>query len=76
MKNNYNSPKIEIQAVLGKWILKFIYNTNIWDIRGEEYYKSALKDNKSIIISCWHGQLLTPLMHLANDNRSARAAAS
>lgn len=68
MKNYYNSPKIEIQAILGKWILKFIYKTNIWDIRGEENYKSALNDNKSIIISCWHGQLLTPFMHLANDN--------
>ena len=68
MKKIYSKSKIAYQALLGKWILSLIYNTNKWDVRGEENYKSKLINNKSVIISCWHGRLLVPFMHLAKNN--------
>ena len=68
MKQSDNKIKITLKAVLGRWLLNAIYKTNTWDIRGEKNYKSALKNNKSVIISVWHGHLLVPFMHLAKNN--------
>ena len=68
MKNKYDNLFISIQAIIIKWILYFIYKTNKWDIRGTENFERALSDNKSVILSCWHGQLLTSFMHLADKN--------
>ena len=68
MKLSHSKFKITLQAVVGRWLLSAIYKTNIWDIRGEKNYKSALKNNKSVIISVWHGNLLIPFMHLAKNN--------
>ena len=68
MKFSHSKFKITLQAVLGRWLLSAIYKTNTWDIRGEKNYKSALKNNKSVIISVWHGNLLVPFMHLAKNN--------
>lgn len=68
MKHSHSKLKIILQAVLGRWLLSAIYKTNTWDIRGENNYKSALKNNKSVIISVWHGNLLIPFMHLAKNN--------
>ena len=65
MKNNYDNLLITCQAVLAKWLLLLIYKTNRWDIRGSENFEIALSNKKSVIISTWHGQLLTPFMHLA-----------
>ena len=65
MKNNYDNLLITFQATLAKWLLLLIYNTNRWDIRGSENFEIALNNKKSVIISTWHGQLLTPFMHLA-----------
>ena len=65
MKNNYDNLLITCQAVLAKWLLLLIYKTNRWDIRGSENFEIALNNKKSVIISTWHGQLLTPFMHLA-----------
>ena len=68
MKHSHSKLIIILQAVLGRWLLSAIYKTNTWDIRGENNYKSALKNNKSVIISVWHGNLLIPFMHLAKNN--------
>lgn len=68
MKFSHSKFKITLQAVLGRWLLSAIYKTNTWDIRGEKNYESALKNNKSVIISVWHGNLLVPFMHLAKNN--------
>ena len=68
MKKKHSKTKIALQAVLGRWILSIIYKTNKWDVRGEENYKSVLNNNKSVIISVWHGNLLVPFMHLAKNN--------
>ena len=65
MKNNYDNLLITCQAILAKWLLLLIYKTNRWDIRGIENFEIALNNKKSVIISTWHGQLLTPFMHLA-----------
>ena len=65
MKNNYDNLLITCQAVLAKWLLLLIYKTNRWDIRGSENFEIALNNKQSVIISTWHGQLLTPFMHLA-----------
>ena len=68
MKNTHSKTKITLQAILGRWILSIIYKTNKWDVRGEGNYKSALNNNKSVILSVWHGNLLVPFMHLAKNN--------
>ena len=65
MKNNYDSLLLTCQAILAKWLLLIIYKTNRWDIRGSENFEIALNNKKSVIISTWHGQLLTTFMHLA-----------
>jgi len=66
MKNKYDNFLLSVQASLAKWILYFFYKTNKWDVRGSNNFKLPLKNKKSIILSCWHGQLLTPFMHLMN----------
>tara|TARA_Y100000022_G_C13229527_1_gene366634 strand:+ start:659 stop:1318 length:660 start_codon:yes stop_codon:yes gene_type:complete len=66
MKSNHNNFSLSIQAILAKWILYFFYKTNKWDIRGSNNFKFLLKNKKSIILCCWHGQLLIPFMHLMN----------
>ena len=65
MKSNHNNFSLSIQAILAKWLLLIIYITNRWDIRGSENFEIALNNKKSVIISTWHGQLLTTFMHLA-----------
>ena len=68
MKKRYSKTKVAFMAILGRWILSFIYKTNQWDVRGQENYRSALNDQKSVIISVWHGNLLIPFMNLAANN--------
>ena len=68
MKYIYSKSKIAAQALLGEWVLSLIYNTNKWDVRGENNYKSELNNHRSVIISCWHGRLLVPFMYLAKSN--------
>ena len=68
MKNKHDNLSITLQSIVIKWILYFIYKTNKWDIRGTDNFEKALADNKSVVLSCWHGQLLTSFMHLADKN--------
>jgi|TARA_Y100001949_G_C15980834_1_gene328261 lysophospholipid acyltransferase (LPLAT)-like uncharacterized protein len=60
-----NTLKTRFQSSIGKWMLKLLYGTNRWDIRGTDHYLSLLGKKQSVIISCWHGHLLAPFMHLS-----------
>jgi len=68
MKKRYSKTKVTLLAIMGRWILSFIYKTNKWDVRGEENYRSVLNNKRSVIISVWHGNLLIPFMYLAKNN--------
>ena len=67
MKKRYSKTKVTLLAILGRWILSFIYKTNQWDVRGEDNYKSELNKKKGDN-SVWHGNLLIPFMNLATNN--------
>ncbi|MDP6532359.1 MAG: lysophospholipid acyltransferase family protein [Candidatus Marinimicrobia bacterium] len=54
--------------MLGKPILKFLYNTNRWNVGGEHYITDTLSSGKSVIVACWHDCLLIPFMHLSGKN--------
>jgi len=56
-------------AFITKWILKLFYGTNTWDVRGAEHFLVLLQNNKSVIISAWHGQLLGVFMHLSKTGK-------
>ena len=62
-----NIVKPRLQSFIGKWILKLLYGTNRWNIRGTEHYISLLEKKQSVIIACWHGHLLAPFMHLSGN---------
>ena len=59
---------IHIKTILGSILLKFIYGSNRKDVRGRENYKSLLKEGKSVILSVWHGQLLSVVHDLRKEN--------
>jgi hypothetical protein len=54
--------------ILGKPFLRFLYNTNRWDVKGEHHVKDALSSGKSVIVASWHDCLLIPFMHLSGQN--------
>ena len=53
------SIKLYLLSKLGKWIILLLYNTNKWKIEGTSNYKNLIKNNQSVIISIWHGRVLT-----------------
>ena len=63
-----DSISIQIKTTLGSILLKFIYSSNRKDVRGRENYKSLLKEGKSVILSVWHGQLLSVVHDLRKEN--------
>ena len=74
MANSANEKKIKnrllvwLGGLIGPYFLRFFYNTNKWDIEGEDYYKDILKSGRSVIIASWHSTLLTAFMGLAKNN--------
>ena len=52
------SLKLYLLSKIGKWIVILLYNTNKWKVEGESNYKELIKNNKSVIISIWHGRVL------------------
>ena len=60
-----NSLKLYLIAKLGKWFLILLYNTNKWNTEGEEHYKKLIEQGQSVIISIWHGRVLTFVKQLA-----------
>ena len=63
-----DSISIQIKTTLGSILLKFIYGSNRKDVRGRDNYKSLLKEGKSVILSVWHGQLLSIVHDLRKEN--------
>ena len=59
---------IQIKTILGSLLLKFIYGSNRKDVIGRENYESLLKEGKSVILSVWHGQLLSVVHDLRKEN--------
>ena len=37
-----NSLKLYLIAKLGRWVIYLLYNTNKWNIEGEEHYKKLI----------------------------------
>ncbi|MEC9377281.1 MAG: lysophospholipid acyltransferase family protein [Candidatus Neomarinimicrobiota bacterium] len=68
-----NSFLEKIKVLCASYFLKFIYITNRKDVRGRSHYRILLNEGKSVILSAWHGQLLTITHDLANENFHAIA---
>ena len=64
---------LKIKVSLASILLKSIYSTNKYDVRGRDNYLDTIKKNQSVIISVWHGQLLSILYDLRNENVNAVA---
>ena len=58
---------IHIKTILGSILLKFIYGSNRKDVIGRENYESLIKEGKSVILSVWHGQLLSVVHDLRKE---------
>ena len=61
------SIKLYLLSKLGKFFISLLYNTNKWSIEGENNYTDLLDNNKSVIISIWHGRVLTFVNQLSNN---------
>jgi len=59
---------IQIKTILGSILLKFIYGSNRKDVKGRDNYESLIKEGKSVILSVWHGQLLSVVHDLRKEN--------
>ena len=64
---------LKIKVSFSSLLLKLIYSSNKYDVRGRENYLDTIKNNQSVIISVWHGQLLSILYDLRNENVNAVA---
>ncbi len=64
---------INIKVILASFLLKLYYSTNRKDVRGRHHYLNAIENNQSVILSVWHGQLLSILFDLKNENIHAVA---
>ena len=67
------SIKLYLLSKIGKWIVLLLYNTNKWNIEGEDNYQDLLMNNNSVIISIWHGRVLNFVKQLANNQFYALA---
>ena len=74
MANPENENKLKnrflvwVGTLIGPRLLRFLYNTNSWEIEGANHYEKAVKNGKSVIIASWHSTLLTVFMGLSNKN--------
>ena len=64
---------IQIKTILGSILLKFIYGSNRKNVRGRDNYESLIKEGKSVILSVWHGQLLSVVHDLRKEKFHAIA---
>ncbi|NQV36722.1 MAG: lysophospholipid acyltransferase family protein [Candidatus Marinimicrobia bacterium] len=62
-----------IKIFFAKWMLKAIYGTCRFHVDGEQQLFDLIAEKKSVIIACWHGRLLMPVMYFANRNYYALA---
>ena len=68
-----DSLAMKIKVSLGSLLLKFFYGTNQKDVRGKNNYESLIDEGKSVILSAWHGQLLSIVYDLRKENFHALA---
>ncbi|MDP6877016.1 MAG: DUF374 domain-containing protein, partial [Candidatus Marinimicrobia bacterium] len=64
-----NISKIHIAS----FVLKLFYGLNRRDIRGRANYIESIKLDRSVIISVWHGHLLSIVHDLRNERVNAVA---
>ena len=64
---------IKLKIHLGSVLLKLLYGTNKKDVRGRKYYRDMIHSNRSVILSVWHGQLLSIVHDLRNEPVNAVA---
>ena len=58
---------LSLKAFLAKWLLKFLFGTSRWNIKGRSQINKILTDGKSVIIASWHSHLLPTFMDLAGN---------
>ena len=68
-----NSFKAALKVSLASGLLKFFYGTNQKTVQGRHHYKSLIHDRKSVILSVWHGHLLSIVHDLRNEPMNAIA---
>ena len=56
-----------------KYLLKFLYGTCTWEVRGRNQIKELTGSGKSVIIAIWHGKVLPIFMDLASYHYYALA---
>lgn len=47
------------------WLLRALYGSNRWRFHHRSYFSDCLKDDKPVIVACWHGHLLPLFMYFA-----------
>ncbi len=67
------SIQLYLISKLAKLIILLLYNTNKWNIKGDNNYKKLINSNQSVIISIWHGRVLTFVKHLSKKQYYAVA---
>ena len=65
--------KLKLYVLLAKQLLKLIYLSNQWKVRGRDNYQSLIKNNEPVIFAVWHGQLLSISFDLAQNHFHAIA---
>ena len=64
---------ISFFSLIGDLLLKLLYYSNQWFVKGENNYRNILELKKSVLICCWHGQLLSVAKNLSGNNYYAIA---
>ncbi len=65
--------KMRWKAWWSKYLLKFLYGTCAWEVRGRNQIKELTGSGKSVIIAIWHGKVLPIFMDLASYHYYALA---
>ena len=61
-----DSLKTGLKVSLASILLKIFYGTNRKDVRGRHHYQSLIHEGKSVILTVWHGHLLSIVHGLRN----------
>ena len=65
--------KMKLKSLFSKYLLKFLYGTCRWDVRGRKQIEELTSSGKTVIIAIWHGKVLPVFMDLASYNYYALA---
>ena len=64
---------MKCKAWFSKWLLKFLYGTCRWDVKGRNQIEELIQSGKAVIVASWHGKLLPVFMNLSSCNYHALA---